>query len=220
MDRIPEPEVMNEALQVAAYAKADFSEPNERFIELCETRFPEAVLGRRVVDLGCGPGDLTRRFVQAYRNVHVTAIDAADRMLAWAAEATRAAGLEDRITYRLCRIPDPRLGKEQFDAVISNSLLHHLPEPLCLWQTVAEVGRPAAAVFVMDLVRPSSPAAAMAIVDQYAADEPEILREDFFRSLCAAYRVEEIENQLERAGLRQLRVAMVSDRHWVVSGRL
>ena len=56
------------------------------------------------------------------------------------------------------------------------------------------------------------------VVDTYAAGEPEILRRDFFHSLCAAFEPREVEMQLEAAGLSGLAVAVISDRHLVVQG--
>jgi len=73
-------------------------------------------------------------------------------------------------------------------------------------------------VFVMDLLRPESPAAACEMVARYAADEPAVLRHDFHRSLLAAYRVDEVRAQLARVRLSGLAIEVVSDRHWIVHG--
>jgi hypothetical protein len=106
-----------------------------------------------------------------------------------------------------------------YDAGISNSLLHHLAEPMVLWDTLKTALKPGAPVWVMDLLRPASEARARALVRQYADGEPRILQEDFFHSLCAAYRVEEVQAQLARAGLGQLAVEVIGERHLLVSGR-
>ena len=70
----------------------------------------------------------------------------------------------------------------------------------------------------MDLMRPSSEDEVKQLVDTYSADEPEVLRHDFECSLHAAYRPDEIREQLERAGLEHLTVHVNSDRHFVVYG--
>jgi hypothetical protein len=85
---------------------------------------------------------------------------------------------------------------------------------------VREAGAPGAAVLVMDLFRPESVAAAQAIVDQYAANEPEVLRLDFLASLCAAFGPDEIRAQLQAHGLDNFSVRTVSDRHLLITGRL
>jgi hypothetical protein len=48
---------------------------------------------------------------------------------------------------------------------------------------------------------------------------PEVLREDFYNSLCAAWTAEEVGDQLIAADLA-LDVERISDRHWLVYGRL
>jgi len=64
------------------------------------------------------------------------------------------------------------------------------------------------------------PGEAERLVDEYAADAPPILREDFYNSLLAAYTLEEVESQLREAGLGHLRVSLPSDRHWIATGTL
>jgi 2-polyprenyl-3-methyl-5-hydroxy-6-metoxy-1,4-benzoquinol methylase len=117
-------------------------------------------------------------------------------------------------------LPGASLPLPQYDAVISNSLLHHLHDPSVFWTAVRETGAPGAAVLVMDLFRPRTRADAQAIVDQYAAGEPEVLRADFLASLCAAFEPEEVRAQLRASGLAALQVRTVSDRHLLVTGRL
>lgn len=67
------------------------------------------------------------------------------------------------------------------------------------------------------LRRPASTGAARALVGAYSGGEPEVLRTDFFNSLCAAYTVAEVRAQLAGAGLR-LAVEPVGDRHLVAWG--
>ena len=82
MERTPEPELMNDAEQAAAYAFADFEEPHSRFIELFRETFPAEVVAGAVLDLGCGPGDITIRFVHAFPECVVHGVDGAVAMLA------------------------------------------------------------------------------------------------------------------------------------------
>jgi hypothetical protein len=72
----------------------------------------------------------------------------------------------------------------------------------------------------MDLLRPDTREQAAQLVEQYAQNEPEILRRDFFNSLLAAYRLDEVTAQLHQAGLSQLQVKVVSDRHFIVWGNI
>lgn len=106
------------------------------------------------------------------------------------------------------------------DVILSNSLLHHLHNPQVLWQCIIELARPGCRVCVMDLVRPDSTKQASAIVNQYAADEHEILKQDFYHSLLAAFRPDEVVQQLRTASLSRLQTSIISDRHLLVAGRL
>lgn len=219
MQRVAEPELMDGEAQARAYAEADFDAPHQRFMELFHERFPGLEPQGAVLDLGCGPGDITRRFARAFPSCRVHGVDGAATMLRHAEARQHGSGLEGRIRYIHGYLPGATLPLPRYATVISNSLLHHLADPLVLWQSILAHAAPGAAVFVMDLMRPDNRDAAAGLVRQYAANEPEILRHDFFHSLLAAYTPDEVAAQLAVAGL-DLTIAVVSDRHFTVSGYL
>lgn len=216
MERILEPQLMDDPKQAEAYARADFEEENQGFVERFKEYFPEFAQGT-VLDLGCGPGDISIRFAKLYPTCQVIGIDASSPMIQLGQEAVTQARLTDRITLR-CERYEEVAGARIADAVISNSLLHHLPNPLQFWHKIRQLVRPGAPVLVMDLLRPDSPEAAQAIVKQYAANEPDILRRDFYNSLLAAFTEDEIGSQLARMNLTRLLIDVPDDRHWVVGG--
>jgi SAM-dependent methyltransferase len=220
MERVPEPELMDDDAQAAAYAAADFDEPDARFVDGFVERFGGA-LGGAMIDLGCGPGNVTLRLAAALPAAHLVGVDGSAPMLAWARErAARAPQLAARVRWCRARIPSAEVPAGPFAAVVSNSLLHHLHDPSVLWAVTAQLGEPGAAVYVGDLRRPASPGALRALVAQHAADAPEVLRRDFAASLRAAFTPDEVRAQLHRAGLDALEVAPVGDRHLLVWGRL
>ena len=220
MQRVTEPELMDEAEQARAYAQADFAEPNQRFVEYFEAEFPTLLQGS-VLDLGCGPGDIVLRLAARRSGLTVHGIDGSAAMLRFASESLHAAPeLGGRVQFIEGILPGASLPLPGYDAVISNSLLHHLHDPAVFWSAIREAGAPGAGVLVMDLFRPPSTSAARAIVEQYAANEPEVLRADFYASLCAAFEPDEIREQLRASGLDGLQVRTVSDRHLLVTGRL
>jgi ubiquinone/menaquinone biosynthesis C-methylase UbiE len=218
MQRVPEPELMDDPQQALAYARADFSEPHELFVELfsrCCGDPGQATL----LDLGCGPGDICRRLARAFTDCHIHAVDASAPMLALGREDCRAAQLQQRIDFIQARLPEAELPGAPYTVVVSNSLLHHLDDPQTLWRSLLRFGRPGASVFIMDLMRPASTRQAAALVEKYAADEPQVLKQDFYNSLCAAYTPQEVTAQLAEQGLGGLQVETVSDRHFIVWGR-
>lgn len=210
---------MDDEAQARAYAEADFSEPHDYFVDLFRTHFGADLQGT-VLDLGCGPGDICLRFANAYRHCDMHGIDGAEAMLRLGRASVRARGLAHRIQLLHGYLPVTRLPRDNYDAVISNSLLHHLQAPGALWQLIQTYASPGCPVFVMDLLRPDSPERARQLVDDYAGDEAEILKTDFYHSLCAAYTPAEIRQQLQAARLDTLRLEVVSDRHGIVYGRL
>ncbi len=206
MERVLEPEVMDDPDQARAYASADFAASNERYAARALELLDAAGLARgRVVDLGCGPAEIPGRLVRARPGLRVVAVDASAAMLAFAAPTPRVALVRGRL-------PGAGLADRSFDAVLSNSLLHHLPDPALLWSEVARLGRPGAVVLVGDLFRPASTAAARAIVDGAGASSDPILDRDFYQSLLASFTVEEVRAQLRTAGLTSLSVAATSER--------
>ena len=207
---------MDDPAQVQAYAAADFSQENQGFVERFRDCFPEFTDGH-VLDLGCGPGDIPIRFAQAIPSCRIIGVDASEPMIGLAVETVKRAGLADRITFRCERFQAVSL-VEPVDAAVSNSLLHHVPNPLQFWYRLRQLVKPGSPVLVMDLLRPDSPEEAQAIVDRYAAKEPDILRRDFYNSLLAAFTEDEVAAQLAEMNLSRLIIDVVDDRHWVVSG--
>jgi len=221
MKRIPEKELMNEPEQARAYAEADFEQPHAMFIGLFQETFPTVAASVRVLDLGCGPGDITFRFARAWPQCHVHGVDGSDAMLLLAEKALgREPSLKGRVHFLKGMLPELELPCPQYDIIFSNSLLHHLPDPAVLWESVVSCAAPGATVFVMDLRRPETRSTARQMVELYAAGEPEVLRMDFYNSLLAAFTIEEIQAQLIGAGLSGFAVCSVSDRHVVISGRM
>ena len=220
MERTPEPELMDGVEQAQAYASADFSAGDEAVLQRVSALFPSG-LGDRLVDLGCGPGNISFRLVQRYPSASVLGIDGAAAMLDLARRALAAQpGLQERLCFAQHCLPDPHL-KGGFTAVLSNSLLHHLHDPAVLWRTVRQLGAPGACVYIKDLRRPPSPEVVLVLQQRYLADAPPVLQHDYIASLHAAFSPDEVRAQLEAAGLaQQLQVGALDDRYLEVWGRL
>ena len=208
---------MDDPAGAAAYAQADFRDSNDLFLSAVLRLAPASL--RSVVDLGCGPGDVTFRLAQALPDVSFIAVDGSGPMLALARAAATEKGFECRVTFVQERLQRLSLPLHRADAVLSKDLLHHLADPAVLWNTVTRLGRPGALVCVMDLVRPDTPDDARAILEAVAAPADEILRQDFYSSLLAAFTPEEVRAQLSSVGL-DFHVERIGDRHMLISGRL
>ena len=218
MKRVLEPEVMDDPEQVLAYAQADFEEENQGFVDKFFTMYPD-LESPHILDLGCGPGDIPIRVARRHAACRVTGIDASQPMIAYAEQAVQKAGVQDRVQFLCQRFQDVNLSSPA-DAMISNSLVHHVPNPLRFWYSLKTLVKPGGRVLVMDLLRPESPEAAQTIVDEQAASEPERLRQDFFHSLLAAFTEDEVAAQLAELNLSRLMVDVPDDRHWIVYGQV
>lgn len=219
MQRVTEPELMDEPSQAEAYAAADFDEAHERIVEGFAVYFPGVEVAGHVLDLGCGPGDISFRFAMQFPGASVTGVDGSAAMIELARQRqARETGSGDRVRFIEALIPDASLPAGPYAAIISNSLLHHLHRPEVLWETIAAYASAGTRIYVADLRRPPTTAVARQMVEFYAAGEPDVLRRDFYHSLCAAFEPREVEAQIEAAGLSELAVAVISDRHLVVHG--
>ena len=218
MQRIPEPDLMDDWEQAIAYAQADFEEPHNAFIQRLKQTFPTLPQTGHALDVGCGPGDITVRFAKVFPHWHIDGIDGSQSMLKLGLNMIQSQKLESQISFHQVYLPDGRIPQNTYDFIFSNSLLHHLHNPLDLWRSLHALSHRNTPVFIMDLMRPASREIAVAMVNQYATGEPAVLQEDFFNSLLAAYRLEEIQTQLTQANLAHLTVEVISDRHWIAWG--
>ncbi|MEE2821495.1 MAG: class I SAM-dependent methyltransferase [Acidobacteriota bacterium] len=220
MKRIPEEELMLDEEQARAYAEASFHIQHERFVKLFGERFQGDLIGKYVLDLGCGPADITLRFARCYPRCYVHGVDGSKSMLKFGRQAVRRERLEQYVVLIEGLLPTAKLPRDRYDVVISNSVLHHLQDPQMFWSAVSGLAGSNSLVFVMDLLRPESRGQASKLTELHVSEEPKILQRDFYNSLLAAYRTDEIEAQLERAGLGHFSLEVVSDYHLVVWGTM
>ena len=85
MERVPEPELMEKKEQVISYDEADFSEREVNLINqinyyLSRKNIP---LGEKdlIVDLGCGPGNISEKLAIKWPNTEVVGIDGSKEMI-------------------------------------------------------------------------------------------------------------------------------------------
>jgi trans-aconitate 2-methyltransferase len=86
---------------------------------------------RRVVDLGCGPGNLTALLAERWPDAHVTGVDSSPEMIAAAADAARAVGANDAagpaaVGFEVGDLRD-WAPTEPVDVLISNATLQWVP---------------------------------------------------------------------------------------------
>jgi len=184
-----------------------------------------------VLDLGAGTAQIPIELARRDPHVHITAVDAAENMLALARQNIAAAqqiplpfregpgegspsALARRIELALVDAKSLPFADATFDAVISNSIIHHIPEPRAVVAEAIRVTRPGGILFHRDLARPNSEAELQHLVDTYAANCTPYQRRLYAESLHAALTAAEMAELVGSFGLPADTVRMTSDRHW------
>lgn len=223
LPRVLEPEVMDSAAEAIDYDSMDHSEVNRRFVDhLLEC--PTAAEGTelqpvRVLDVGTGTALIPLELCARNLPIQVTAIDLAAHMLQLGQRNVTRVGLQSRIKLEEVdakRLPYP---DEAFDWVISNSIVHHIPDPVLVVREMARVLKPGGLLFVRDLLRPNDLPTLKHLVATYAGDANAHQQQMFDDSLHAALTLKEVQVLLTVAGLPPEWVTQTTDRHWTICGR-
>jgi ubiquinone/menaquinone biosynthesis C-methylase UbiE len=225
LPRTLEPEVMDAPDDAADYEAMDHRAVNTRFVddllaaglEDCRQAFdpehddPPSI---DVLDLGTGTAQIPVLLCQRDLHLRVIAVDAAYEMLHLAKINVEIAGLRDAIQLDLGDCKELAYADRLFDAVMSNSILHHIPEPITVLREAVRVCRPGGLIFIRDLSRPDSVELVDFLVQQYAGAENAHQQQLFRDSFHAALTLDEIRALVGELGFAPETVQMTSDRHW------
>lgn len=227
LTRVLEPEVMDSPGEALTYDAMDHAEVNRRFVDDLLALCPEALTtddleasaALDTLDIGTGTAQIPIELCRRAPAPRVTAIDLAVSMLNLGRGNVEVANLTQRI--RLDRIDAKQLPFDDgsFALVISNSIVHHIPEPLPVLREALRVLGPGGLLFVRDLLRPADDATVRHLVATYAAGCDERQRQLFDDSLRAALSLEEIREIAQAIGVDPANVQTTSDRHWTLAAR-
>ena len=216
LERVLEPEVMDSAEEAHDYDAMDHATVNRVFVDdfLAVWKGEDPLL-----DVGTGTAQIPLELCRRVAKAEVVAIDLAENMLAVGRENVRRAGLENRIGLQLCDAKRMPFRDGMFAGVISNSIVHHIPEPRLVLAEMVRVVVPGGILFVRDLLRPPDQTTLTALVDQYAAGANDHQRQMFADSLRAALALAEVRALVASLGFDSATVRQTSDRHWTWSAR-
>jgi len=209
LQRVLEPEVMDTVEDATEYASMDHAEANAALVG----RLLELGVHGRVLDIGTGPGDIPLLLCDRLPEVHVTGIDLAQTMLDVAERNRAGSAHAARVEFRIADAKGLEFEDASYDSVFSNTILHHIPDPVPFLSEALRVLKPGGCLLVRDLMRPSSQEELERLVALYAANDTPYQRRLFRDSLHAAFRPEEIRELAQRAGLAAADVVVDSDRH-------
>jgi len=214
MQRVPEIEVMDTEAEAIAYDSMDFCEVNTRFVQ---DAIALGVHGK-ILDVGTGtariPILLAQELLNQQINFQITAIDLASSMLDIARDHLEKSGLSTVIDLQQVDAKQLPYTDASFDAVISNSIVHHLSEPQLFFHELARVIKPNAGLLIRDLLRPASYEQLDTLVNTYAVDGDATQQKLFRDSLQASYTLTEIEQFFSAIAIDRIHIFQSSDRHW------
>ena len=220
LPRILETEAMDTLDEAVDYDAMDHAQVNRAFVDdlLAAVGRAEGLLAA-VLDLGTGTALIPIELCRRHSAARVTAVDAARHMLAVGLKNVERASLAGRI--RLQQADAKRLPYRdgQFSSVVSNSIVHHAPEPREVLDEAWRVAAPGGLVFFRDLFRPPGEPTLRRLVETYAEGANEHQKQMFADSFRASLTVEEVQDLIARYGQPPETVRMTSDRHWTWAAR-
>ena len=222
LPRILEPEVMDTVSEAVDYNSMDHSTVNRLFVDDLLTALgnrPDTIESLQIFDAGTGTALIPLEFMSRGIRAHITASDLAEQMLIVARENVRAADQSESIRLVCCdckHLPD---AAATYDVVMSNSIVHHIPEPRLVLAELWRILKPGGLLFVRDLMRPADGATVDLIVHTYAGDANGHQQQMFRDSLHAALTVDEVTELMRQTGIPTDGVRPTSDRHWTISIR-
>jgi ubiquinone/menaquinone biosynthesis C-methylase UbiE len=237
-----EPEVMDSERDATEYNSMDHSEVNRVFVtdlldcaervwlsngQIGAAAFSDDEDDQRespfhlgdVLDVGTGTALIPVELCKRYRDGRVMAIDMAVSMLNLAVYNVEAAGLRNRIQLAQVDAKQMIFLDSMFDVVMSNSIIHHLSDPIETVREMVRVARPAGLFFVRDLMRPESQEQLSQLVQRYTGNESEYAQQLFGDSLRAALSLAEMRELVASLGFPADSVQATSDRHWTWAAR-
>lgn len=216
LPRILEPEVMDSPEEARDYDTMDHRAVNQVFV----ADFLAVWDGQNpILDVGTGTAQIPIALCTQSARAQVVAIDLAEHMLKLGHDNVRRAGLEQRIRLEICDAKRLSDSDSSYGAVMSNSIVHHIPEPKKVLAEMARVIRTGGCLFVRDLLRPADPQMLKQLVKTYAGDSNEHQQRMFADSLHAALSLEEIRGLVAELGFDPGSVEQTTDRHWTWKGR-
>lgn len=211
LERVLEPEVMDTYEEARDYDSMDHQAVNKLFVD---DLLAVGNIGNDILDVGTGTAQIPVELCRQSEDCRIIAIDMAVHMLDLARFNIEVDGFSQRIFLQQIDAKDMLFESEMFDCVMSNSIIHHIPEPLAVLAESIRVTRPGGLLFFRDLLRPESGEEVAHLVSTYAGDDNEHQQQMFDDSLRAALSLSEVRAMVSSLGFEAETVQATSDRHW------
>ena len=231
MKRIPEPELMEKKEQVISYDEADFSEGEFNLINQINHYLLRNNISLSekdlIVDLGCGPGNISEKLAIKWPNTEVVGIDGSKEMILRAKYNKEISNNQKNLKnlrYICSDIKDIKstdfLLKKKISLLVSNSLIHHITHLEDFFKTIRSLSSKITVNFHKDLKRPLDEKSFLEIKTQCSTKYNEILTNDYYASLRASYTLKELKNFILKNDLSSLDVFEDGDEYLIVYGNV
>ena len=231
MDREPEPELMNKKSQVKAYCAADFSLGENNLIKFISNylKINNINLSRNdlIVDLGCGPGNISEKLSERWPYVNVLGIDGSKEMIREAESRilnNKIMNKYGNLNY-LCsdirKISSHQIfSRKAVTLLVSNSFIHHINEIDNFFEFIINLSNKETINFHKDLIRPKDQETALKLKDKCSQRFSSILTNDYYASLKASYRKNEVQEKILELELNSMNVIEESEEYLIVYGKV
>ena len=231
MDREPEPELMNKKSQVKAYCAADFSLGENNLIKFISNylKINNIHLSRNdlIVDLGCGPGNISERLSERWPDVNVLGIDGSQEMIKeaeWRKSKNKIYSRFGNLNY-LCsdirKISSHEIfSRKRISLLVSNSLIHHINHIDNFFKFIINLSDKETINFHKDLIRPKDQETALKLRDKCSQKFSSILTNDYYASLKASYRKNEVQKKILELNLNSMNVIEETKEYLIVYGKV
>ena len=210
LPRILEPEVMDSPEEARDYDAMDHSGVNRLFV----ADFLACWNGQNpILDVGTGTAQIPIELCRQHAAARVTAIDLAEHMLRVGRANVDRAGLAQRITLECRDAKALPYARGRFAAVISNSIVHHIPAPAPCWRRWCACSGPAAACWSGTCSAPT-PTPRCSTSSTCTPAGPTPISGKCSATPCAALTLAEVQALIAPLGFAPESVRRTTDRHW------
>ena len=231
MNREPEPELMNKKSQVKAYCAADFSLGENNLIKFISNylKINNINLSRNdlIVDLGCGPGNISEKLSERWPEVNVLGIDGSQEMIREAESRVFKSKIIDKYRNLNYVCSDIReiysheiFSKKEITLLVSNSFIHHIIDLDHFFKFIINLSNKETINFHKDLIRPKDEQMALKLKDKCSQKFSSILTNDYYASLKASYRKNEVQEKILELNLNSMNVIEETKEYLIVYGKV
>jgi len=231
MDREPEPELMNKKSQVKAYCSADFSLGEINLIKFISDYLKKNKINLSrndlIVDLGCGPGNISEKLSERWPEVNVLGIDGSHEMIREAESRIFKSKIINKYRNLNYLCSDIRkinsheiFSRKEITLLVSNSFIHHIVDLDNFFKFIINLSNKETINFHKDLIRPKDIETALKLKDKCSQKYNIILTNDYYASLKASYRKNEIKEKILELNLKSMNVLEESEEYLIVYGKV